>query len=122
MSKLLILFLLFALLSCNENTINTINNKQDNNIAGAVLLDTLPVFQIYGELAPADYIDDDNPITEKYGFRVKRVAGCEVDDDILNSVHKNNQRSLKIMNQKYGKNWIQDFENKTKYKLSIPFK
>ncbi len=82
--------------------------------------EALPLFQIYGELAPVGYVDSANPITEKYGFRVERVAGCEVDSSESNSVDSNNKKSLEAMNEKYGKDWRKKFFDATKLKLSFP--
>ncbi|MBN2890813.1 MAG: hypothetical protein JXL97_03015 [Bacteroidales bacterium] len=83
--------------------------------------DSLMVFLIYGELAPAGYLDDENPITEEYGFKLKRVAGCEVDEAFVNDILKQNNNALIEMNKKYGDDWIKEFEKKTNYKLAIPF-
>ena len=83
--------------------------------------DSLKVFLIYGELAPDGYLDEENPITENYGFKLKRVAGCEVEESMVNDVLKQNNTALIEMNKKYGDDWIKEFEKKTKYKLAIPF-
>lgn len=83
--------------------------------------DSIKVFLIYGELAPDGYLDEENPITEKYGFKLKRVAGCEVEESMVTDVLKQNNTALNQMNKKYGDDWIKEFEKKTKYKLAIPF-
>lgn len=83
--------------------------------------DSLKVFLIYGELAPYGYLDDENSITEKYGFKLKRVAGCEVEESMVRDVLKQNNTALIEMNKKYGDDWIKEFEKKTQYKLAIPF-
>lgn len=83
--------------------------------------DSLKVFLIYGELAPDGYLDEENPITESYGFKLKRVAGCEVEESMVKDVLMQNNSALKEMNKKYGNNWMKEFEKETKYKLAIPF-
>ena len=80
----------------------------------------LPVFFIYGELAPMGYLNGEDPITEKYGFKLKRIAGCEISNTIIKKAYTQNQKSFKEMNTKYGKYWIDEFEKKSKYKLAIP--
>ncbi len=83
--------------------------------------DTLPTFYIYGELPPENYIDDENPITEKYGFKLKRVAGCVIESDEQAEINEHNNRVFDYMNKTYGSNWKQQFENETHLKLTIPF-
>ncbi len=80
----------------------------------------LQVFRIYGELAPDGYLDSANPITEKYGFRVERIAGCEVGTVESTLADYQNRKALEAMNEKYGKDWRAAFEKETTYKLSIP--
>ena len=84
--------------------------------------DSLPVFQLYGELAPDGYLDGADTITEAFGFKLDRVASCEVTQELVASVGKNNQLAMEAMNEKYGSNWQQDFTEKTGYQLSIPMR
>ena len=79
------------------------------------------MFQIYGELAPVGYLDDADTITEKYGFRLKRVAHCEVSYDEVEKVQKENKEAMEFMNKKYGVDWMQKFKDETGYELAIPF-
>lgn len=79
----------------------------------------LPVFELYGELLPSDYLNDANPITEKYGFKVKRVAGCEVDFGLRNSVHRNNKKAVEKMVAKFGADWQEKFEKETGLKVLV---
>lgn len=87
-------------------------------------VEKIPTFEVYGELAPSDYVDGYNPkhdsITKKYGFLVKRVADCEVTDDLVNKANRNNQKALEEMNKKYGHNWQSQFEKETGLKIAIP--
>ena len=80
----------------------------------------MPTFLIYGELAPVDYLDDENVITEKYGFKLRRVAGCAVSLSLVISVKLNNRVAFRRMNKRYGEDWMQRFENETNWKLAIP--
>lgn len=123
MEKYLSIILLTVLYSCSgqTNTDKIENQHQESIQTDANTQDELAVFLIYGELAPDDYLDDANSITEGYGFQLKRIAGCEVDEAILNEAHSQNKKSLEFMNKKYGKDWMDAFEKKTNYKLSIPF-
>lgn len=120
---LILIIILIGIYSCStqisEDT--TPKSEQELIIAESTEKDSLATFFIYGELAPANYLDDENSITENYGFKLKRIAGCDVDENIVNQALTQNKDALARMNEKYGKNWMVDFENKTKYKLAIPF-
>ncbi|AFM05126.1 hypothetical protein Fleli_2773 [Bernardetia litoralis DSM 6794] len=126
MKNLLILPLAILLISCGENSkeIHQVNNiKQTDTttiIAENKVEESLPTFQIYGELAPVGYLDSENPITEKYGFIMKRIAGCAVGSDEAKKVNKNNTEALEKMNAKYGNDWQVNFEKETGFKLWIP--
>lgn len=79
------------------------------------------IFLIYGELAPTGYIkEQDSSITQKFGFCVKRITGCEVTPELTDSVKVINQKNNSLMQSKYGKDWIQKFEKETNMKLAIP--
>lgn len=81
----------------------------------------LPTFLLYGELMPIDYIEDrDTLITQKYGFNLKRVAYCDVTNELIDSVKVINTANSLKMQQKHGKQWIANFETKTHLKVSIP--
>ena len=81
----------------------------------------IPTFKIYGELVPKGYLDWGNPITEKYGFRLERIAGCTVQEYQVWFANRNNRTALEQMNDKYGTGWQEKFEKETDYKLSIPY-
>ena len=83
--------------------------------------DSLAVFLIFGEQAPVGYLDSENPITEEYGFRLKRITGCQIDPELLKNSLAQNNKSLKLMNLKYGEQWMNDFEKASNFKLAIPF-
>jgi hypothetical protein len=100
--------------ACNNN-----QTKNTNKIT-TTIEEELPVFLIYGELAPEGYLDKENQITEDYGFRLKRITGCEIELDEMNNANKNNNETMELMNKKYGENWMQEFEKATNYKLAIP--
>jgi hypothetical protein len=105
----------------SKNTTQTSNKNQADTTITENISETLPTFQIYGELAPVGYLDSKNPITEKYGFFMERIAGCAVGSDEAKEVSKNNAEALVKMNVKYGDNWQANFEKETGYKLWIPF-
>ncbi|WP_291720472.1 hypothetical protein [Bernardetia sp.] len=84
-------------------------------------IEDIPTFKIYGELAPDGYLDWGNPITEKYGFRLERIAGCNVQEYEVWWANRNNKDALQEMNDKYGKDWQAKFEKETGYKLLIPY-
>lgn len=111
--KLLYFVFILLLLGCSKET-----KQQTHGLQVQKTVD-LPVFELYGELLPSDYLNDANPITEKYGFKVKRVAGCDVNFVLKNSVHRNNKNSVEKMNVKYGADWQEKFEKETGLKLLI---
>ncbi len=81
-------------------------------------------FFLYGELSADGYLDTwttskADSITAKYGFRLKRIAGCEIDEIDIKAVLLHNKKALKAMNTKYGNEWIPKFEKETHYKLKI---
>ena len=106
--KLLIL-LCFFLVSCKKVSTNIKYTAKQV----ATVKKELPTFFIYGEPPPIGYLCDENSITEKYGFKVKRVAGCEVSQKLIDEVNLNNAKMIIIMNKKYGNNWLKNFEKKT---------
>lgn len=83
--------------------------------------DGLVEFQIYGELAPDGYLDAADTITHAYGFKLKRVSGCEMGSGEAKRINKQNLKGLEEMNEKYGKDWRAKFTEKTGYHLAIPF-
>ncbi len=105
------LWMIILLVSCanNTNVKQKINNRQ-------------VVFQIYGEIGSDEDVEpQDSLITQKYGFVVKRVAYCEIDYLIETKAKQNNRKADKIMQEKYGKDWVKNFEEQTYMHLSIPF-
>ena len=119
----LITIVLIVISSCSGQTSadRTEKHNKESIKTDSSVQDSLAVFFIYGELAPDGYLDDENSITESYGFKLKRIAGCEVDETIVNEAHVLNKKTLIEMNKKYGNDWMDSFEKKTKYKLVIPF-
>ena len=123
MKAYLIILLLIGIYSCSEQTSEdkSRESKQELIKTDSDVKDSLVTFFIYGELAPTGYLDDENSITEKYGFKLKRIAGSDVDETIIKETHTQNQKALMKMNEEYGNDWMLKFEDKTKYKLAIPF-
>ena len=114
------LIMLIVFISCSgkediERANDTLRTSKDLSI------NSLPLFKIYGELAPEGYLNDQNSITEEYGFKLKRVDGCTVGSFEAKGIHKENRASLEEMNTKHGEGWMENFERKTGYKLAIPF-
>ncbi len=104
------IFFLLLMVSCNQVS----NNGAERN--------NLPVFFTYGESFPNGYAGDGNghdTITQKFGFYIKRVAGCLVTEGLEDSVKVNNTKSDLKMTKKYGYDWKQKFEEQTKLKLSF---
>lgn len=115
--KLSILFLLVGISSCSESNqpVEDINTTEPEEKE-----EGLPVFLIYGELAPDGYLDGEDPITEKYGFKLERIAGCEVSNSEIQRAHAQNKKSMELMHRTYGSGWQNKFEKMTGLKLSIP--
>lgn len=124
MIKYLSIIVLIILSSCSEQPVTPLDIEKIEQISIEVdsnVQDSLMLFQIYGELAPDGYLDGKNSLTEEYGFQLKRVAGCEVEDGMVKNILKQNNAALSEMNRIYGDDWIIEFEKKTNYKLAIPF-
>lgn len=114
-------FFLFIILivSCNQETHKSQNVNKTKNTSQKQ--PEKPLFLIYGELAPAGYVEaKDSVITQKFGFCIQRITGCEVTPELIDSVKVINQKSNSMMQSKYGKDWIQKFEKETNMKISIP--
>lgn len=83
----------------------------------------LPTFNIYGELAPMNYLDgraEEDSLTVAHGFIVKRVAGCGVTFDLVQSVKRKNTKANEYMIKHHGENWKSEFEEKTGKTFSFP--
>lgn len=118
MKNALVLISVFTLLNCQEKT-----TKSNSTIAKVdeKVKEELPTFMIYGEAFPVDYADEkDSLITQKFGFKMKRVAGCEISNVLKQSVISNNRKEDQKMQQLFGKNWKEDFTKKYKLELLIP--
>src|SRR5690554_161966 len=119
MKKYLSIIIFIILCSCTEQIPG--DNNTENLVQDLNETDSLTVFLIYGELAPDGYLDEENSIIEIYGFKLKRIAGCEVEENMVNDALLQNNNALTEMNNKYGDDWIKKFEKKTNFKLAIPF-
>ena len=118
MKHLLILplaILLFVSCVDNSKTLNQTDSETAENDT-----ENFPTFQIYGELLPVDCLNGENSITEKYGFRMERISGCNVGVFQAIIANINNKVVLEKLNAKYGNNWQANFEKETGYKLWIP--
>ena len=99
----LLLFGFSCLVACNSElekptTENPNVNKQEK--VTQVIEDTvkvIPEFWLYGELMPVDYIDDADSSAREFGFNVKRIAGCEVETEMIESLIENNQKMNELM-------------------------
>ncbi len=118
MRIVLILIIVSFLFSCKGQTADKLNANKVEDVSNQE--DSLVTFLIYGELAPDGYLDSENEITEQYGFKLDRIAGCEVEEDLVNKVKTNNKKALALMEKRYGFSWMQNFEKETNFKLAIP--
>ncbi|WP_300673076.1 hypothetical protein [Soonwooa sp.] len=119
MKNALVLISIFSLLNCQEKTSNS--NAATPKKVDKEVKEELPTFLIYGEAYPVGYAEEqDSLVTQKFGFKIKRVAGCEISDVLKQSVINNNQKEDKKMEQLFGKNWKEDFTKKSKLELMIP--
>ncbi|MCU0437462.1 MAG: hypothetical protein MUC49_06060 [Raineya sp.] len=112
-------FFIFSTLffSCNQET-DKPQNQNNQNLSKKE--PDKAVFLIYGELAPTGYIEErDSSITQKFGFSVRRITGCAITPQLIDSVKVINQKSNSLMESKYGKDWRQKFEKETNMKLAI---
>ncbi len=113
---LLTLLLLFVT-SCGKPK----ENKQINLETNQSKTEYLPTFLIYGERAPSGYLEEQDSVTTKeFGFKIKRVADCEVSEELMDSVRIINMENNDLMNAKYGRDWKRNFEEQTHLKMAIP--
>jgi hypothetical protein len=118
-----ILILAFACTS-SEASIR-IDNSESVHPVQDLASDTIyfPTFQIYGELAPVNYIDgrpEDDSVTMMHGFRVIRVSGCSITSELVESVRINNLKANEDMIKLHGENWKSDFEVASGMRLTFP--
>lgn len=119
--KIIIIVLTFlSFFSCSERPKTEERLEEKPKIVNQKI--EIPTFLMYGEIAPVGYLEEqDDSIARKFGFSIKRVAGCEVDDKLLDSIKTINQKNDAIMRKKYGNNWINNFEKNSHLKMFIPF-
>jgi hypothetical protein len=74
-----------------------------------------PEFQLYGELFPLDYLDEGyDTLTMSYGFKVRRIAGCEEEEENqFKDADAHNQEMFELMVKRCGKDWLTTFESET---------
>jgi uncharacterized transporter YbjL len=56
-------------------------------------------------------------IGRKYNIAYVSVAGCEVTTELLDSIHKENEKTSKALIEKFGTSWSQTFRNEVKQML-----
>lgn len=131
-SFLFILFLAF-IISCTQKTekpkvVETVHPSIKVKTSDSVIVkethpltevDT-PTFLVYGMVSPAELDNKYKTALKRFGFKTKRVGGCLVTGELTDSVRIINQKNDLIMQSKYGKDWKQKFEKKTKLNLGIP--
>lgn len=106
-------------IGCAQTTVEDTGN---HSLPGKDLHDTIVIFYLYGELLPYNYLDEnDSLLTRPLGFLLERAADCEVDEKLVDSVDRHNQKMNVLMVDKYGKDWMGKTEEITAKKLSIPF-
>ena len=112
------LLLLVSLLGCHQQKMT---DKEELKQTKVVEEPTFPEFLLYGELAPDGYLNyATDSITEQYGFRVKRIAGCEISVMDVAKAHVQNTESMNEMNHRYGEDWQEKFTEATGLELWIP--
>lgn len=126
MNSLLLTSILIAAFACTTpESSNDLKKNTDTHVIGTAPSDKIymPTFKIYGELAPMDNLDGrstENSITALYGFKVLRVAGCEITPKLVQSVKENNIKANEYMIQVHGENWKSEFEAETDMKFFFP--
>ncbi len=121
--KITILVLSSVLLSsCTAQQEPTATTDRKSKDKPESKTENLATFLILGEIAPVGYTEEqDSVITQHYGFTIKRVADCEVTDELLTLVKIANEKNDALMQQRYGKDWIANFEQKSNLKLAVPY-
>lgn len=111
-----IMLLVLVLVSCKQDlksTHSSLDTNEEQKIHTEV---ELPEIHFYGEPIPIDLVISD-PLTKEYGFRLKRVGGCVINQEMISDAKKNNDKTFQVLNKRYGENWREDFEKETGKKL-----
>lgn len=97
--------LLISLQSCCQKLKSEIHQHTiDTNLKHLRLL-------TYGVPLDMNRIYAENTISEKWGIEIKSVAGCMVDEILIDSVKENNEIVGREIVKKFGSNWWQKFNN-----------
>jgi hypothetical protein len=97
------IFLVLTNLSCCK--------KFDSNIHQHTIDSNLVHFRLYTYGGPPDieYENAKKTIAEKWGIQIRSVAGCMVNQDIIDSVFENNTIVSAAIERKYGNGWADKF-------------
>ena len=75
-----------------------------------------PKFYNYG--LPEGNLEQDDLLTKPYGFVVRRIAGCEEEEENqFKNADAHNQKMFELMVKRYGKDWLTTFESETEKTL-----
>jgi hypothetical protein len=82
--------------------------------------DTIPRILIHG-LPDFEYDRARSTVAKQYGFRYYRVAGCVMSRRLLDSVIRENERTYKKLDARFGMNWGRLFDARvdTMYELQM---
>lgn len=90
-----------AFISCGEISSNKID---------AVRTDSLKNWLVYGMLE--SNMDAKNCVAKEYGFKYKPIAGCVINQSVIDSAEIENVKLKKMLCVKYGENWKELFNRK----------
>lgn len=112
--KLIIVILVF--ISCKKKVVID-SVKGLENTKSTTSQEALPEIHFYGETLPIDLAISDS-IAKQFGFKLKRIGGDVLNEEMILSAKNNNQKTLLFLNKKYGENWRGNFEKQTGKKLN----
>ena len=78
-----------------------------------------PEFYMYGEQLPPEYVEEDDALTMRYGFKIRRIADCEIDLIDMDETVRHNEEMFNIMKKRYGSLWYSRFKNQTGKQLYL---
>ncbi len=105
---------LIVLQSCTQqnNYRKNVVQNSNHNTSGKNLEkpDTLFVLLTYGLPCVDDKANSQFIVEKKWGIRYSSVGGCEVTQEIIDSVKTNNDRVNRLIEKKYGQNWQEEIK------------
>ncbi|WP_106791908.1 hypothetical protein [Aquimarina sp. Aq78] len=114
MEKILLLVLVLA--SCKQNP-KSIHPLVDTNEEQKIDVEVeLPEIHFYGETLPMHLVISDS-LAKKIGFKLKRVGGDVINQEMIINAKNNNNKTLLLLNKRYGENWRENFEKETGKKI-----